>query len=122
MLRACWAVQAPVGWTVTPRIVHRPGLGLHHEQHVHALEQHGVDVQEVAGQDARRPGFQELPPRRCRPPRHGAETGSRQDPADRSLPHPVPQAEQLALNPPVPPARVLPCQLPCQPSTRTTDR
>src|SRR5262249_60655752 len=31
-----------------------------------------------------------------------------QDPADRSLPYPVPDAEQLALNAPVTPARVLP--------------
>jgi Rps23 Pro-64 3,4-dihydroxylase Tpa1-like proline 4-hydroxylase len=27
---------------------HRPGRGLHHEQHVHALEQHSIKVQEVA--------------------------------------------------------------------------
>jgi len=31
--------------------VHRPGLDLHHEQHIHALEQHGIDVQEIARQD-----------------------------------------------------------------------
>nr|WP_222849141.1 hypothetical protein [Trebonia kvetii] len=44
--------------------VHRTGLDLHREQHVHAPEQHGVDVQEVAGQDARGLASQELPP--CR--------------------------------------------------------
>ena len=32
--------------------VHGPGLDLHHEQHVQALEQDGVDVQEIAGEDA----------------------------------------------------------------------
>ena len=30
----------------------QPGLDLHHEQHVHARQQHGVDMQEIAGQDA----------------------------------------------------------------------
>jgi hypothetical protein len=64
MLRACWAVQAPVGWTVTPRMCTVPGLDFHHEQHVHALEQHGIDVQEVAGQDAGCLSGQELPPSR----------------------------------------------------------
>jgi hypothetical protein len=34
-----------------------------------------------------------------------------QDPADGPLPHPVAQADQLALDAPVPPARVLPCHL-----------
>ena len=34
--------------------VHRPGLDLHHEQDVHALEQHRVHVKEVTGKDARR--------------------------------------------------------------------
>ena len=91
--------------------VHGPGLDLHHEQDVQALEQHGVDVQEVARQDAGRLGGQELPPGRRRPPRRGAEPGGGQDPADRPLPHPVPQAEQLALDAPVAPARVLPRQL-----------
>ena len=42
--------------------VYRPGLDLHDEQHVHALEQYRVDVQEVAGKDAVRLGGQELPP------------------------------------------------------------
>jgi hypothetical protein len=32
--------------------MHRPGLDFHHEQHGHALQQHGVHVQEVTGQDA----------------------------------------------------------------------
>jgi hypothetical protein len=29
--------------------MHRPGLDLHHDQHVQALQQHDVNVQEVAG-------------------------------------------------------------------------
>jgi hypothetical protein len=42
-------------------------------QHVHALEQDGIDMQEVAGQDAVCLGCQELQPCRRRPPRSGAE-------------------------------------------------
>jgi hypothetical protein len=44
-------------------------------------------------------------------PRRGTQPGGGQDPADRPFPHPVPQAEQVALNPPVAPAGVLPSQL-----------
>jgi hypothetical protein len=44
--------------------VHGPGLDLHREQDIHALEQDGVHVQEIACQDAGRLGGQELPPRR----------------------------------------------------------
>ena len=34
--------------------VHGPGLDLHDEQDMHTAEQHGIDRQEVAGQDAGR--------------------------------------------------------------------
>ena len=44
--------------------VHPPGLDLHHEQDVQALEEHGVNVQEVARQDSGCLGGQELPPGR----------------------------------------------------------
>jgi hypothetical protein len=44
--------------------VHPLGLDLRHEQDVQALEEHGVDVEEIARQDPRRPGDQELPPDR----------------------------------------------------------
>jgi hypothetical protein len=44
--------------------VRGPGLDLQHEQHVQALEQHGVDVQEITGKDAGCLGYQELPPGR----------------------------------------------------------
>jgi hypothetical protein len=88
--------------------VHGAGLDLHHEQDIKALEQHGVHVHEVARQDAGRLRFQELPPGRRRPPRGRAKPGGGQDPTDRPLPHPMPQAGQLALDAPVAPARVLP--------------
>lgn len=45
------------------RMWHRPCLDFQREQHVHALEQHGVDVQEVAGKDAVCPGAREPPTR-----------------------------------------------------------
>ncbi len=91
--------------------VHGPGLDLHHEQDIKAMRQHGAGVQEVTGQDAGCLGGRELPPRRRRPPRRGTKPGGGQDPADRPLPRPVSQAEQLALVAPVTPAGVLPRQL-----------
>jgi hypothetical protein len=42
--------------------VHGPALDLHHEQDVQALEQDGVDVEEVAREDAGCLRGQELPP------------------------------------------------------------
>ena len=44
-------------------------------------------------------------------PWRGTEPGGGQDPADRPLAHPVPQAQQLTLDAPVAPTRVLPRQL-----------
>jgi len=79
--------------------VYGPGLDLHHEQDVHAPEQHGAGVQEVTRQEAGRLGGQELPPGRRRPARRGP--GSGQDPADRALADPVSQAGQLARDAPV---------------------
>ena len=60
--------------------VYGPGLDLHHEQDVQALEKRGVDVQEIAGQDAGRLTGQELPPGRRRPPRSRSEADGGQDP------------------------------------------
>jgi hypothetical protein len=71
--------------------VHSPALDLHHEQHVHALQQDGADVQEITRQDPGCLSGQELPPRRRRTARRGPEPGSGQDPADRSLSDSVPQ-------------------------------
>jgi hypothetical protein len=44
--------------------VHPPGLDFHHEQDVQALEEHGVNIQEVTRQDRGCLGGQELPPGR----------------------------------------------------------
>jgi hypothetical protein len=82
---------------------HRPGRDLHHEQHVHALKQHSINVQEVAAQDGGCLGGQELAPGwRC-VSRRGAEARCGRDPTDRPFP-PVSQAEQLTLDAPVTPA------------------
>jgi hypothetical protein len=51
-------------------------------------QQHGIDLQEVAGKDAVCLAVQELPPGRRVPPRRGPESGGGQDPADR-LPSPT---------------------------------
>ena len=112
-LRACWAVHGPVRVRGDAEDVHVPGLDLHHEQ-AHTSAAGHRTVPRGRSQQARIAGclgVQELPPRRRRPPRRGTEPGGGQDPADRPLPYPVPQAEQLTLDPPVAPARVLPRQL-----------
>jgi hypothetical protein len=44
--------------------VHAASLDLHHEQHVQASEEHGVNVQEVARQDPGCLGGEALPPGR----------------------------------------------------------
>ena len=85
--------------------VHPPGLDFHHEQDVQAPEEHGVNEQEVTRQDRGRLGGQELPPGRGCPAWRGREPGGGQDPADRSGAEPVPEAEELALDAAVPPAR-----------------
>jgi hypothetical protein len=42
--------------------VHPAGAVLDEEQHVQAAQQHGVDVEEVGGEDRLGPGVQERPP------------------------------------------------------------
>jgi hypothetical protein len=81
---------------------HSPGQDLYHEQHIHALEEHGIDMQEIARQDGGCLAGQELSPGRRRPPRRGIQSGGGQDPADRPLTYPVPQTEQLTLDAPAP--------------------
>jgi hypothetical protein len=95
--RACWAVQAAWPGAGHAEDVDCPGLDLHHEQHAHALQQDSIDVQEITCQDPGRLSGQELRPcRRCTA-RCGPEPGSGQDPADRPLPGPVPQPDELTL-------------------------
>jgi hypothetical protein len=44
--------------------MHGPGLDLQHDEYIQALQQHRVRMQEIACEDARCRGGQELPPRR----------------------------------------------------------
>ena len=92
----------PAGVRGDAQDMHAAGLDLHHEEHVQALEEHGVDVQEVTCQDSGCLGGEELPPGRRRPARRRGEPGRCQDPADRSRADAVPEAEELALDAPVP--------------------
>ena len=55
-LRTCWVTQVPVGWDVTPAKVDSPGIDLDEEEHVQALEGHGVHTQKIRGQEALRLG------------------------------------------------------------------
>ena len=94
--------------------VHAAGLDLHREQDVQALEEHGVNMQEVACQDPGRLGGQELPPGRRCPAGRGREPGCGQDPPDGSRADAIAEAEELTLDAPVPPPRVLTGQPPDQ--------
>src|SRR5437016_2385943 len=62
--------------------VHPAGAVLDEHQDVQSLQQHGVHVQEVDGEDPGGLGVQELPPRRASPVRRWINARSTQD-----LPH-----------------------------------
>jgi hypothetical protein len=82
--------------------VHEPGIDLHYEEDVQALEEHGVNMDEIARQDSGRLRLEELPPGWGRPAWCGPESRCGQDPADRSLADAVAEAEEFALDAPVP--------------------
>jgi len=115
-------LQRPLDGTAPPRSIskahHRTALGSaasQPETSGHQGDPHVIQTLQVRAHDTvwhpTRLAGQELPPGRRRPPRRGSEAGGGQDPADRPLPHPVPQADHLTLDAPVPPAWILPCQL-----------
>jgi hypothetical protein len=79
------------------------------DQRVNPSEQHGVDVQEVYGQDSRGLGGEELSPGGTRPARRGIAACVMQD-----LPHggrrdAVAEPDQLAWHAPVSPGGILGC-------------
>jgi len=88
-----------------------PGPDLHREQDVHAAQDDGAGMQEVARQDARCRRGQELPPGRRCPARRGPQPGSGQDPAGSSPHRSGPPGRPAHLDAPVAPARILPGQL-----------
>jgi len=77
------------------------------EQDVQALKEHGVDVHEVACQDAGGLEGQELPPGRRCPARCRAKPGRGQDPPDGVFTDPMAEAEQFAPDAAVPPSWIL---------------
>ncbi len=90
--------------------VHPAGTVLDEHQHIYALQQHGIHVQEIDREDPGSLGCQELPPRRAGPTRRRVDARSMQD-----LPHGRrrnchAELHELAVDPPVSPQRILPRQ------------
>jgi hypothetical protein len=83
---------------------------LEHEQHVEPPQRHrAIDVEEVHREHAGRLGAQELPPTGVGVPRQSRwDPVTLQDPPDRRSADTMAELEQLALQPDIPPARVLP--------------
>ena len=93
-----------------PADVHPAGAMFDEHQHVYALQQHGVHVQEIDRDDPGGLSVQELPPARARAPRCRIDARSMQD-----LPHGRrrdchAELHGLAVDPPVSPQRILPRQ------------
>src|ERR1051325_9246634 len=97
---------------------------LEHEQDVEASQrERAVDVEEVDREHAGGLGAQELPPTGVGvPQRCWRDAVSLEDPADRRGAHAVAELEQLALEPDVAPARVLPGHPYHQRSEEVVDR
>src|ERR1035438_9271433 len=81
-------------------------LDLHNKEHVDAPQQHRVDVEEIARQQATRLGTQEPLPAHVCQPWSRARASTSQDAPHGALPHPVTQLREFALDPPVPPPGV----------------
>ena len=104
-LRACCTVHSPVGFAVTPSDVHPAGAMLDEYQHVYALQQHTVHVQEIGCDDPGGLGAQELPPGRAIALRRGRDLQPLQHPPHRGRTDPDAEAQQFTLDPLVSPAR-----------------
>ena len=62
-----------------PGQVHAPGAMLAEEQHVQAAQEHGIDVEEVRGEDRLRLGLKECPPGLPDPSGRGVDSGVFED-------------------------------------------
>jgi len=109
-------IDCPFGWPeefVSFVSAHQAGTAivpdgeLDEEQAIDPLEEHRADGEEVAGQDRVRLRGQELLPRRSRPPWRRINAGPVEDLPHGAGRHPIAQAQQLALHPPVAPRRIL---------------
>jgi hypothetical protein len=118
--RSPWCPVAEVHEQV-PRLLGRPGTGrmcgdtddvylasreFDEEQHVDPFEEHGVDREDVAGQDRVRLGGQELSPGRARPAWCRVHAGAVQDLPDSAGRNPVAQTNEFAPHAPMPPGRI----------------
>ena len=83
------------------------GAELYEEQDVERLQEHRLDREEVAGDDALGLGGEELTPGRTVPARRPPKTRATKDRPDRRRRDDDPQALKLALDPYAPPAGVL---------------
>ena len=120
-LRACCTTQA-VSRCGDAEQVYAAGGHLHHDQHVKPSEQDRVDVEEVDRQQPVGLGTQErsltgVHRSRCRTEPPGGENA-----ADRARANVMAQPHQLALDPPVPPPRVVVCQPSDQAADLVVDR
>lgn len=86
-------------------LAHRADEAL--EQHVDPPQRHSLDREEVAGDHARHPFTDEIPPRRTAAARCRRDPLTAEDVADRGLRDREPELFELADDPPVTPARVL---------------
>jgi hypothetical protein len=94
------------------------GTDLDNEEHVQALQRdRAVDVEEVTGQHRDGLGAQELPPGRTGTLGSGRDPQPLQDTPHRRSAYLDAEPEQLALDPLVPPPRVLPSHLPTSTAT-----
>jgi len=101
----------PVGCAVTPAEVHAAGGQFDEEQHVDPLQQHGVDGEEVTGQDRLGLCGEELLPGRPASAWRWVHPGVVGDLPNRAGRDPVAEPGQVALDPSVAPGRVL-CRQP----------
>jgi hypothetical protein len=89
-----------------PGDVQRAGVVLDDDQYVEAVEQHGVDCEEITGDYAAGLRGEELLPGRPGSARCRIDAGGGEDLPDRGGRDPVPESGQLALDAAMPPARV----------------
>jgi hypothetical protein len=87
--------------------VHSSGGDLDEEQHVDAFEEHGVDGEEAAGQDAVGLGGEELFPRGPVRRRSGVDAGAVQDVPDGAGGDLVAEADQFTVDASLSPGRVV---------------
>jgi hypothetical protein len=81
--------------------MHPPGAVLDEHQDVQSLQQHGVHVEEVDGEDPGGLGVQELPPGRARAARRRIDARGAQDLPDRGLRDRHAEFRQFAVDPAV---------------------